>query len=288
MKLGYACINWGVCRPRTFRLNSFTEQRFHEAVKANLDCLKNTLHWNIEHGFYFFRISSDLIPFASHPINKIKWAEDYKNNLVQIGNLIKKNDIRISMHPDQFVVLNSNRQDVVEKSLLDLKWHAKLLDSMGLDKSAKIQIHVGGVYGNKTDAIKRFIENYKVLPKEIKNRLAIENDEISYSLKDCLQIHHQTKIPIIFDVFHHKILNNKEHVLESLKAASQTWKKEDGIIMIDFSTGATRKHDETLNDDKFREFMANVKKQKLDIDIMLEIKDKEASAIRALDIMNEQ
>jgi UV DNA damage endonuclease len=159
---------------------------------------------------------------------------------------------------------------------------------MNIDKTAKIQIHVGGVYGNKSDAMKRFIQNYQGLPQKIKNRLVIENDDVSYSLKECLQIHNQTNIPILFDVFHHEMLHNSESVAEALSAVSDTWKKEDGIMMVDFSTGATRKHDSTLNDGKFREFIKKSKEQGINMDIMLEIKDKEASALRALDIMNEK
>lgn len=286
MKLGYACINWGLCKPKTFRLQSFSEQRFHETVRHNLDCLKKTLEWNVKNGFFFFRISSDLIPFASHPVNNIEWHKIYAENLKAIGKFIKDNNIRISMHPDQFVVINSPREDVVEKSFKDLEWHCILLDKMGLDNSAKIQIHIGGVYGDKDKAIKRFIMNYNKLSASIKKRLVIENDEISYSLKDVMSINKKIGIPIIFDVFHHEILNNNEKLFDALTNVSKTWKKNDGIMMIDYSTGETRRHDDSINVKKFKSFIKEVKGYGIDFDIMLEIKDKEKSALQALEVMN--
>lgn len=283
MKIGYACINWGLCKPKTFRLNSFSKERFHETVKHNIECLKKTLEWNVANGFFFFRVSSDLIPFASHPINTIDWRNYYNTELELIGKFIKKNNIRISMHPDQFVVINSLREDVVIKSFKDLEWHCKLLDSMGLDNSSKIQIHVGGVYGDKVAAVERFIKNYNTLPKIIKERLVIENDEISYSLQDALKINKAIKIPVIFDVFHHSILNNGESLKDALEAASETWNKKDGIMMIDYSTGDTRRHDDSINMKKFKFFIEEIKGYHIDFDIMLEIRDKEKSAMKVLE-----
>ncbi|MEM4710373.1 MAG: UV DNA damage repair endonuclease UvsE [Candidatus Woesearchaeota archaeon] len=285
MKLGYACINWDLCKPKTFKLVSFSEERFHDSFKHNLECLRKTLEWNVQNGFFFFRISSDLIPFASHPVNNIKWWGIYENELKNIGKFIKKNNIRISMHPDQFVVINSPKDDVAKKAFKDLEWHHRLLDSMTLDSDAKIQIHIGGVYDDKEKAIKRFIDNYKKLSNDIKKRIVIENDEISYSLKDVLYISKETKIPVVFDVFHHKILNNNESLKEALLLASKTWKKKDGIMMIDYSTGKTRKHDVSLNIKEFESFIKQAKNIGIDFDIMLEVKDKEKSAIRALKII---
>lgn len=285
MKLGYVSFNWGLCKPKTFRLKSFSEERFHETVQHNLECLKKTLEWNVDKGLFFFRISSDLIPFASHPENNIVWWKMYSVDLKGIGAYINKKKIRISMHPAQFVILNSPKQEVVDKSIEDLKWHCLLLDTIGLDYSSKIQIHVGGVYGNKDLAISRFLENYKNLLQGIKNRLVIENDDISYSITDVLNISKEIRIPIIFDVFHHEMFNKGMSLKDALIASSKTWKKVDGVLMVDYSTGDTRKHDYSLNINKFKSFITEIKEYIVDIDIMLEIKDKEKSALQALEVI---
>lgn len=111
------------------------------------------------------------------------------------------------MHPDQFVILNSPDNKIVENSINELKYHSQVLDTMGLDDTAKVQIHVGGVYGNKLEARDRFIKTYNNNSKlaaaddSIKRRLVIENDDRLYSLKDCLQINQQTGIPIVLIAF---------------------------------------------------------------------------------------
>jgi len=291
MKIGYPCINRsiGCTANTTFRLASYSRENMIEKVSNNLSCLESILHYNIDNGLLFFRISSDLIPFASHPICKFNWKEYFKKDFKRIGNYIKKNKIRISMHPDQFVLINTPKEDVLERSIKELEYHCQLLDAMGLGSTAKVQIHVGGVYGEKEKAIDRFVERYKKLPSLVKKRLAIENDERLFSLKDCLGIHKRTGIQIIFDSFHHECYNNGESFSQAIKTAKKTWKKKDGILMIDYSSQKTQARKGThiygIDINHFRNFIKETKG--LDFDIMLEIKDKEKSALKALKLLQE-
>lgn len=287
MRIGYPCINRtiGCSANKTFRLKSYSKDRLEKTIKNNLDCLERILTFNRENKIFFFRITSDLIPFASHPINKFNWKKHFKEKFVKIGEYIAKNRMRISMHPDQFTLINSVRTDIFERAKKELQYHADILNLMNLDTSSKIQIHVGGVYGDKKRSIKRFIARFKKLDSSIRNRLVIENDDRLYSLNDCLEINAEVKIPVLFDYFHNKLNFEIQMSGNYLENTFKTWNsKTDGLPMADYSSqevnGMRQRHSETINVKDFCIFLEETKP--FDLDIMLEIKDKEKSAIKAL------
>ncbi len=291
MKVGYPCISRSIgCTANSnFKLASYSEERLIKTVKNNLECLAKILRYNVENDLLFFRISSDLVPFASHAVCKFDWMDHYKLQFKEIGEYIKKKDIRISMHPGQFVLINSIKEKVVQRSIKELDYHCKILDAMGLDITSKIQIHVGGVYGDKPKAIERFAERYESLSESIKKRLVIENDDRLFSLKDCLYINQLTGIPFVFDSFHHECLNSGESVRDAIMKAQTAWKDKDGSLMVDYSSqkeGERRgKHATTIDLSLFKNFIDETKG--LEFDIMLEIKDKEKSALKAIKLLKE-
>jgi UV DNA damage endonuclease len=309
MKIGYPCINTSIERntPSTFRLAFYSENRLIQTVEDNLKHLAKVLKYNVDHDLLFFRISSDIVPFASHPICKFDWDKQFQSEFKEVGDYIKKHHIRISMHPDQFVVINSPSEKIVNSSINELKYHCRVLDCMNLAETAKIQIHVGGAYGNKIDAIDRFVKIYNndkntLLDEYIKRRLVIENDDRLYNLSDCLYINQKTDIPILLDIFHHECFNSgEESLFSALKKAKSTWKKDkDGIPMVDYSSqnvmdilyhGMNRrtkkgKHTTAIDQILFNRFLKET--AGLDFDIMLEIKDKEKSALIALELLRKQ
>jgi UV DNA damage endonuclease len=165
-----------------------------------------------------------------------------------------------------------------------------MLDLMGLDGTAKLQIHVGGLYGERELAISRFATVYATLPAAVKARLVVENDDRLFSLRDCLHLHELTGVPILLDNFHHECLNHGEPMAEALRLAAATWHPTaDGVPMMDYSSQALGerkgKHTDDLVDDQFREFLSHL--HGLNFDVMLEIKNKEASALRAVAILRE-
>lgn len=291
MKLGYPCINRsiGCTANSTFRLASYSRKRQLSTVEGNLDCLQRILEWNKRHSFLFFRIGSSLVPFASHPVCKAGWQRHFKENFEEVGKYIRKNRMRISMHPDQFTLINSKDMKIFRNSVRELGYHCQVLDLMHLDTEAKVQIHVGGVYGAKDKSMQRFVDRYQKLPQSIRRRLVIENDHRSYSLKDCLEISKEINIPVVFDTYHHECLNNGEQMHTALKKAKKTWKKKDGVLMVDYSIGKkggkTGSHADHINPSRFRGFLKKTKGS--DFDIMLEIKDKERSALKAIKILDE-
>jgi UV DNA damage endonuclease len=289
MKIGYPCINLSMeCRSsRTFRLKNYSESKLIETVEGNLNCLQKILEYNLEHNLYFFRITSDLIPFASHPIMKFDWQNYFKNKFHEIGSFIKNHHMRITMHPGQYTVLNSLNNQVFQNSIKDLEYHVEVLDLMELDKTAKVQVHVGGVYGDKDKSLQRFIKRYVGLSEKIKNRLMIENDDKSYSLKDCLIISEETNIPVVFDIFHHECLNAGESLNDAFELFIRTWLKEDGLPIVHYSSEHPLKgkpsHADHIDLDHFKAFLR--KTENYDFDIMLEIKDKEKSALQAVKLL---
>jgi UV DNA damage endonuclease len=289
MKLGYPCINWAIgCKgDRTFRLKSYSEERLIDTVENNLQCLMKMLAFNVEHTLLFFRITSDLVPFASHPVNQFDWQGYFTQQFQEIGTFIRTHGMRISMHPDQFTLINSIRTEVFERSLKELMYHVQVLDLMELDMSAKIQIHVGGVYDNKAKSMQRFIRRFNDLDERIQKRLVIENDDTLYTLEDCLQIHRETGIPVLFDVYHHELNNTGETVREAFELFTKTWTEKDGVPMVDYSSqqphGRKGKHAESIDLNSFKQFIKET--EDFDFDIMLEIKDKEKSAVKAVDLL---
>ncbi|MCM2466208.1 UV DNA damage repair endonuclease UvsE [Methanoculleus oceani] len=289
MKIGYPCINRsiGCSSGRTFRLSSYSDERLEETVRENLRCLEEILRYNLKESILFFRIGSGLVPFASHPVCTAPWEETFAEPFREIGRFAHEHGMRVSMHPDQFVVINAKDPGIVEKSVAELRYHAAVLDAMHLDGSAKVQIHVGGVYGDKKASMERFASVYSRLDEGILRRLVVENDDSRYTLADCLRIHEETGIPVLFDVFHHQLNPSGIAVAGAVEQSGATWRPGDGIPMTDYSTpmpgGRRGRHAESLDAADFEQFLAET--APTDIDIMLEIKDKEKSALAAVGIV---
>ncbi|MGI4743411.1 MAG: UV DNA damage repair endonuclease UvsE [Janthinobacterium lividum] len=291
MKIGYPCVNETLpCSAAgTFRLASYSAERLVTTVAANLACLQQILEWNVAHGLLFFRMGSGIVPFGSHEVNTFPWQSHFKTEFQAIGAYIRQHGMRISFHPDQFVVLNSPDPDIVRRSVSELVYQGSMLDLMELDSTAKLQIHAGGAYGDKGSALARWVDTFQTLvPATVQSRLVVENDDRLYSLRECLSLHDETGVPILFDNFHHECLNYGEPLREALRLAADTWHPtRDGVLMMDYSSQAPDerkgKHTDTLVPALFEDFLADL--DGLDVDMMLEIKDKEASAVRAAELL---
>ena len=292
MKIGYPCVNEAMdcSAANTFRLASYSPERLVAAVTANLACLRRLLEWNVAQGLLFFRMGSGIVPFGSHSVNAFPWQTHFAADFRAVGDYIKANDLRVSFHPDQFVVLNSPDAGIVRRSVQELVYQGSMLDLMGLDGTAKLQIHVGGLYGDRELALRRFGAVHATLPAAVRARVVVENDDRLFPLRDCLQLHAATGVPILFDNFHHECLHHGEPMAEALRLAAATWHPTaDGVPMMDYSSQALGerkgKHTNDLVDDQFRGFLHEL--HGLNIDLMLEIKNKEASALRAVAILRE-
>jgi UV DNA damage endonuclease len=291
MRIGYACVNGAVneSASRTFRLASFSDDRAIETIASNLRVLRNILEWNLEHGILYYRISSGTIPLASHPKMTFDWKTHFADDLREIGEFINRNAMRTNVHPGQYTLINSIRPEVVQASILELQYHADLMDLMGLDDTHKIQLHTGGVYGDKDAATDRFVETYATLDESIRRRLVIENEERHFNLADNIRIHERTSIPLLFDIFHHRLYNSGESLEEALDLVQPTWQGH-GPAMLDYSSQDPDKrfgaHTPSIDLDDFAPVLDILHGR--DVDLMLEIKDKEQSALIANRFMAER
>lgn len=295
MRIGYACIALGTLYTtnHTCVLKNYTEDKVKELIKLNLDSLYEILKYNIKNKIYMFRISSEIIPFGSHPINKIEWEKIFEKELSRIGSFILKNNIRISMHPGHFTILNSPSCEVLDSAISDLFYHSRFLDSIGVGSEAKLILHVGGVYSDKKAATKRWIEVYKELDQNIKKRIVLENDEKFYGLSDVLSIYDETGVPIVYDVLHDMAYTQEDLSFDykkSILAAIKTWKGQNIKPKIHYSNQDQNKkrgaHSKRIDSKSFIELYDSI--HAMDIDIMLEVKDKELSAIKCIQLIEER
>lgn len=288
MSIGYACIISGSndYKLKTCILKNASDNRLRELAFYNLNILEKMIDYNIFNGVNLFRISSDIIPFASHLVNRQEWWLENKIFLENLGTKIKNSNLRVSMHPGQYTVLNSPSPLVVERAIADLEYHTLFLDSLKIDSSSKIVLHIGGVYNDKISSIKRFEQSYSMLPQNIKDRLVIENDDKSYSIEDVLNIGLRLSIPVVFDNLHNKInpSDSKLTEYEWIKSCSNTWLGKDGRQKIHYSQqdrlGKSGAHSQTICIEEFMDFYKTI--SPLNLDIMLEVKDKNISAIECI------
>ncbi|MHB1153933.1 MAG: UV DNA damage repair endonuclease UvsE [Eubacteriales bacterium] len=288
MSIGYACLTIGVLHTdiKSCIKKNISEEKLIELTDYNLNSLENIIDYNIENDIRLFRISSDIIPFGSSPLNTLDWRSIFSSRLCRIGQKIKDNGIRVSMHPGQYTVLNSPDTEVAANAAADLIYHTNLLDSLELNQSHKIVLHIGGVYQDKKTAINRFIINYNHLTDAVKARIVLENDDRSYHIGDVLEIGALIHAPVIFDNLHNKLNAWVKTTNETdlINLCGKTWDQNDGRQKIHYSQQSPAKktgsHSETISVKEFMQFYDSLENSNLDI--MLEVKDKNLSAIKCI------
>ena len=185
---------------------------------ANARDIPKMLRWNDRYGIKFFRLSSEMFPFASHDVYGYKLASFASEALAEAGRVATELGHRLTTHPGQFTQLGSPRKEVVSASLRDLEYHCELLDLLKLppqqNRDAVMILHMGGVFGDKAATIARFKENYVNLPQGVKDRLVLENDDVCYTVHDLLPVCEELNIPLVLDFHHHNILFDADEIRE--------------------------------------------------------------------------
>ncbi|KIY01234.1 uncharacterized protein Z520_02786 [Fonsecaea multimorphosa CBS 102226] len=185
---------------------------------ANARDIVKMLRWNDRYGIKFLRLSSEMFPFASHDVYGYKLAPFASEVLAEAGRVAAELGHRLTTHPGQFTQLGSPRKEVIQASLRDLDYHCEMLDLLRLppqlNRDAVMILHMGGVFGDKAATIARFKENYVKLPQGVKDRLVLENDDVSYSVHDLLPVCEELNIPLVLDFHHHNIVFDADKVRE--------------------------------------------------------------------------
>lgn len=295
MSIGYASKTLAVpgAAMRSVVQRLATPERLADVIADNLAALDIALAYNARNDIRLFRISSDVIPFGSSPVNQLDWTNDFAPQLTALGERARRVGMRLSMHPGQYTVLSSPDAGVVERAAADLAYHAAFLDALGMDATSKIVLHVGGVYGDKAAALERFARAYATLPTAVRRRLVIENDDRLFTARDVLALSRRTGAPVVFDTLHHELNHEPDAPgwLDLLDEARATWRSEDGPQKIHYAQQAPGRrpgsHSDTIGIAAFlafhRELSAHSAQNSHALpDIMLEVKDKNLSALKCI------
>ena len=301
MNIGYACINMQLSYPQKYggqekgvlpitTGRSMIKRTFEakgldyasELTLKNVKDLDSIIDWNILNGYNFFRITSGLAPWKS----EYKWddlpdIDEIRTWLYSAGVKAKTHNVRITSHPGPFNVLTSPHEHVVKNCVSDLTDHGDVFDMMNLSRTPynKINIHIGGAYGDKESAMKRFCENFELLPDSVKSRLTVENDDRAsmYSVKDLYEgVYKKIGIPIVFDYHHHQFCTGDLSEKEALEMAISTWPK-DIVPVVHYSESRREEQlDESIRVQAHSDYVYDyIDTYGNNVDIMIEAKAKE-------------
>jgi UV DNA damage endonuclease len=291
--LGLCCINNtlredDVFCSRSMIQKNFTVKKAQEYALKNINDIITLAEWNYRHRIFHLRLSSDILPHYTNP-NVESYTLDFaKEAFEKVGEALKKYNQRVTFHPGQFCVIGTPSEDVFEKTILDLKMHADMLDMMGVGPDGILCIHGGGVYGDKEKTIERWISNFSRLPKNVQKRLCIENCERCYSVEDCLRIADACNIPVILDSHHfdcYNLINKDANLVVShfLDHVVQTWTRR-GITPV-FHISEQKEgarigaHSDLI--ENIPEYMLNIpEKYGVSLSIEVEAKGKEAAIFK--------
>ena len=313
MNLGYACINMQLSYPQKYggrekgvppitTGRSMIKRTFEtkgvdyasELTKQNARDLNQIIQWNVINGYKFFRITSGLAPWKSeYDWDDLKDIDEIKGYLSSAGWVANKHKLRITSHPGPFNVLTSPHKHVVENCVNDLTMHGDVFDMIGLSRTPfnKINIHIGGAYGDKPAAMERFCKNFELLPESVRSRLTVENDDKAsmYSVKELYNgVYKRIGVPIVFDYHHHKFCDGGLGEQEALELAISTW--PEGITPATHYSESRREEqgDDTIRVQAHSDYIYDkIDTYGNDIDIMIEAKRKELAVQKYLKIHGE-
>lgn len=223
MRLGFAVKVMG--QPG-LKSNDTRRWQQNPHLRVSLGYLAEIFAYLRKHHIYMYRMGSDLAPYATHPTMPQfhSMVRDSASDLTTLGRVAREADIRLSFHPSQFIVLNSENEELTRKSMWDLDSQAEILDRMEAGPEAILVVHVGGAYGDRASGCDRWIRNWSRLSEPVRRRLVLENDDVRFSAADVLKIHDGTGVKCVFDYQHHWCFNPEGlPLIDTLRRFTATW-----------------------------------------------------------------
>ncbi|WML46277.1 UV DNA damage repair endonuclease UvsE [Neobacillus sp. PS3-40] len=261
-------------------------EKLLQITMQNLDHSLRMLYFNIAHEIELYRFSSSIVPLATHPNVRWDFITPFREKWHEIGELVKKKQLRISFHPNQFTLFTSNKSEITKNAVTDMEYHYQMLEAMGLQHDGLINIHIGGAYGEKKKTIARFHHNLQTLPTYVKKVMTLENDDKTYNAEETLSACIEENIPFIFD-YHHHMANRCEKPLEELIPLSfETWKGFAQPPKIHISSPKSdkefRSHADFVDLDFILPFVKLLQELKHDVDFMIEAKAKDQAMLKLI------
>ena len=272
-------------------------------LRWSIEALHGVFDYLERHGIGMYRMTASLAPYATHPDMPQfhRQVEEAQSELAELGARARALDLRLSSHPSQYIVLNSENPDVQAAALRDMELQTALLDAMGLGPEAVVVLHVGGAAGGYDAGLERWERGWEQLSERSRERLVVENDDRTFSLAHVMELHRRTGVKVVWDILHHHC-NDPDDVpdREALEAALSTWPA--GVTpKIHYSTPKTameertrkvgrrterswvlpqlRAHADVIDPIAFEHFVRETAAG-LDFDVMLEAKAKDLALLR--------
>jgi UV DNA damage endonuclease len=274
------------------------------SLGVSLDHLSAILAYLDDADIRFYRFATGLAPYASHPdLPRFRDApQRFADELARVGDLARERGIRLSSHPGQYTVLNSENPQTRRLAAIELEVQAELMDGMGLGPESVVVLHVGGAAGGVDAALDRFCEGFETLSEAARSRLVIENDDRTFALGDVLRLAERIGRPVVWDILHHHC-HDPERIpdREALELALSTW-PQDVTPKVHYSTPKTaveekrkregrrvttslvlpqlRAHADMIDPIGFEHFVCETARGARDFDVMLEAKAKDLALLR--------
>ena len=297
IRLGYVALSKSIGEVTTSSTVTFTnyeklnsdvrDEKLDKVILSNFKDLEKILIYNIKNNIHFYRLTSKLIPLATHESVNFEYINKYKQEYQKIGKLINQNNMRVDTHPDQYCVLNSTNPSVIRSSISILNFQKNMLEAFNLN-NPKIIVHIGSSQFGKEKSITRFINNYKLLNENIKKMLLVENDDKIYNIIDTLKLCKIINVPMVLDYHHFMCNNNGEKIVDYIGQIFDTWNNQELVPKIHFSSPKNktkkdyRSHHDYINSDDFINFIEQIKFINRDFDIMIEAKMKDEALFRLI------
>lgn len=249
----------------------------------NAHALRDALHYCNAHGIKCFRVNSQILPLKTHPalgyhIEQLPGFQMIVDEFIRCGRDCQQHDVRTTFHPDQFILLSSPSREITRRSIAELVYQAEVAGWVHADV---INIHGGGMYGDKKTALQRLAREIERLPDTVRSRLTLENDDRSYTPKDLLPVCRDLEIPLVYDVHHHRCLPDGVSIEKTTRQALRTWNREP-LLHISSPLHGWRKGDPRLHHDYINPDDFPVCWKKLDVTVEIEAKAKETAVLQLL------